>query len=92
MPSEAVTGGDCLNSLVAIGYCQIECVHICTAGTRLAVVVGVGTRGGVDRAVPRIAVASGDGVDESGAIADGQMQGVGAGAAIGIGVIVGICS
>ena len=63
MPSEAVAGGDCLDSRVAVIDCQIECVYIRTARTRLTVVVGIDARGGVGRAVPRVAITCGDGVD-----------------------------
>ena len=90
MPGKAVACGDCLNGLVTVVYGQIECIYIRTTGAGLAVVIGIGTRGGIDRAVPRVTVTSGDSVDENDAMADGQMQGVCAGAAIGVGVIVGI--
>ena len=60
MPSEAVACSDGLNGLVTVVYGQIECIYIRTTGAGLAVVIGIGTRGGIDRAVPRIAVTSGE--------------------------------
>ena len=92
MPGEAVTGGNSLNSFIIVVDCQIEGVHIRTAGAWLAVVVGIGAWGGIGRAIPWVAVTSGDSVDECGAVADSQVQGVCTGAVISIRIVVSVCS
>ena len=92
VPRVAVAGGNGIGVVSGGVDGQIECVHIRTTGTRQGVVVGVNARGGIFCTVPTVLVAGSDNVGSVIVDADIQMQGIGAGTAVSIEVIIGVCA
>ena len=91
-PGEALAGGLGHGVVCAVVDGEMQRVNA-GAAVGVGVVVGVGSRGGVGLAVavrPSEALAGGLGHGVVGAVVDGKMQSVNAGATLGVGVVVGV--
>ena len=81
-----------LDARVAVVYCQVQGIDIGAGGTRLAVVIGVHTRGGVGLSVPVVLVTGSHMIGSGIMGADVEMQGVGTGTAVSVDIVIGIDS
>ena len=74
IPCVPITSGNRETFVSAIVKSEIQSVHTCAAGARLAMVISIGTRDIVCGAIPVIAVAGGDVVCVIVLGADSEMQ------------------